>query len=263
MNLRKEHEYEQRIDNLGLQLFAHIESQSTAGDRKSWLALQRAVRRAREQYAYLEIGSHLGGSIQPHLVDPRCSKIFSIDPRPLEQPDARGPTFRYEGNSTERMLENLRRIDSTQTPKITCFDCDASEVDSTVMEPPPDICFIDGEHTYSAVLSDFEFCLKVVSSNGVICFHDCWFLAPILSVIEKSLRVRSVPFASFKMMDDTYAIALANCPVIYDEIVNRLSTKGSKFLYKRELVAFVKRYLPESVVLAVRWIKSIMWKGRY
>ena len=62
--------YEQRIERLDLSLFDSVPTQSTAGDRLSWLALQRAVRGATPGYTYLEIGSYNGGSIQQHLLDP-------------------------------------------------------------------------------------------------------------------------------------------------------------------------------------------------
>ena len=75
-----------RLDTLDTSLFAHIRSQSTDDDKRTWLALQRAVRRLKGPYSYLEIGSYLGGSIQPYLVDPLCRRIYSIDRRPLERP---------------------------------------------------------------------------------------------------------------------------------------------------------------------------------
>ena len=103
--------FEQRIERLDCSLFDPIPTQSSKGDRMSWLALQGAVRRAAPSYTYLEIGSHLGGSIQQHWIDPRCSLIYSIDKRPLEQPDDRGAVFAYAGNSTARMLGNLHAPD--------------------------------------------------------------------------------------------------------------------------------------------------------
>jgi hypothetical protein len=83
----------QRIEELSVDLFDGIPSQTSLADRRSLLAVQRATARRHPEYAYLEIGSHLGGSIQPYLLDPRCSAISSIDPRPSEQPDDRSPGF--------------------------------------------------------------------------------------------------------------------------------------------------------------------------
>ena len=44
----------------------------------------------RGPFRYLEIGSHLGGSLQALVADPRCMEIVSIDTRPDSQPDDRG-----------------------------------------------------------------------------------------------------------------------------------------------------------------------------
>ena len=55
------------IDALDLRVFDRVPSQTTADDRRSLLAVQRAVARHFGEYCYLEIGSHLGGSIQTHL----------------------------------------------------------------------------------------------------------------------------------------------------------------------------------------------------
>ena len=78
-------EFESMIRDLDLGLFAQITSQSTESDKRSLLAVQDAVREIvgpEGKYNYLEIGSYLGGSIQPHLIDQRCERIFSIDKRP-------------------------------------------------------------------------------------------------------------------------------------------------------------------------------------
>src|SRR5215469_10413978 len=121
-------EIERRINALDVELFNAIGSQSTLGDRRSWLALQRAKRKSNSSYVYLEIGSHLGGSMQPYLMDPKCRRIYSIDARPLEQPDDLYKRIRFEDNSTERMLANLQTIDPDQVSKIVCFDSDARDI---------------------------------------------------------------------------------------------------------------------------------------
>src|SRR5215207_9651998 len=99
-------DFESAIKDLDLKLFSRIPSQSSDSDKRSLLAIQAAVRELRETYVYLEIGSYLGGRIQPYLPDDRCSKIYSIDKRPSVQEDARGLSFYYANNSTERMMAN-------------------------------------------------------------------------------------------------------------------------------------------------------------
>jgi len=98
-----------RIASLDMTLFAAIPTQTSDEDKTALLAVQRAVAVRHGRYSYLEIGSHLGGSIQPHLVDPRCEVVYSIDPRPENQPDDAfdGHVIFYEGNSTGRMLKLL------------------------------------------------------------------------------------------------------------------------------------------------------------
>jgi hypothetical protein len=59
-------------------------------DRTSFLRVQRLVRTIQPDYAYLEVGSDLGGSLLPHLLDPACRVAVSVDPRPESQPDERG-----------------------------------------------------------------------------------------------------------------------------------------------------------------------------
>jgi hypothetical protein len=61
---------ESKITSLDITLFDAIYSQSTPEDKLSFLMVQKAVRGLVSQYSYLEIGSHLGGTIQPYLVDP-------------------------------------------------------------------------------------------------------------------------------------------------------------------------------------------------
>ena len=244
--------FEHRIGVLDAKLFNAIETQSSPWERISWLALQRAIRRAKDGYVYLEIGSHLGGSMQPHLLDPKCRKIFSVDKRPFEQPDERGLTLLYEGNSTERMLQHLRSVDPDQISKITCFDSDAKEIDPALIDQPPDMCFIDGEHTNAAVLSDFRFCLEVSAPNAGILFHDDWIIYQALVEIERSLRRRKVLFVPLKLPGSNYAIALRDCPVCHDDIVNGLATDGDRWLRTEPFRAFAKRNVPKRLWPAVR-----------
>jgi len=251
-------DFEPRIDALDLSLFAAIDSQSDDGDRRSWLALQREVRTANRSYVYLEIGSHLGGSIQPHLLDPRCRTIYSIDKRPVEPPDDRGQRFRYEGNSTARMLSNLQAIAPDQMAKIVCFDADAREIDPALIPEPPDLCFIDGEHTKEAVLSDAAFCLRVCSPRAILCFHDDWIIYPALSAIARTLAGQGTRFRAFKLRGSTFAIALGSSSLPLDGYLREVAIDGRLFILRLRARRLLKRYFPPALLPAARRLRRLL-----
>jgi len=251
-------DFEKAIADLDLDLFSKIDSQSTQNDKQSFLAIQLAVRNLRPGYKYLEIGSYLGGSIQPHLLDDRCSKIYSIDKRPIEPPDDRGQRFRYEGNSTARMLALLRAIDpDDQTAKIACFDADARDIDPTLISDPPHLCFIDGEHTRAAVASDFAFCRRVCSPRAVICFHDDWIIYPALADILRSLQTQGTPARAFKLGGSTFAIALGTTSLPEDTFLRENAVDGRRFIRWMRLRRIAKRLLPSFLYPVVRLVRRL------
>src|SRR5919204_195605 len=101
--------FEDALRALDTSLFEHVRSQTTELDRISLLALHNACREVHGRFAYLEIGSHLGGSLQVLVADQRCTSITSIDSRPESAPDVRGVSS-YPGNATARMLERLAAV---------------------------------------------------------------------------------------------------------------------------------------------------------
>ena len=198
----------EQIESLDLKLFDAIPSQTTQRDKHSLLACQLAVRTLCQSYAYLEIGSYLGGSLQPYLVDPRCTKIFSIDRRPATQPDARGIDYAYKNNSTERMLANLAEIDGPGLSKITCFDADASGLQPQVIVPKPRVCFIDGEHTDEACFKDCRFCLDVLEHDGVIVFHDAQIVYNGLIRVVALLNERRIRYHAYHLPDTVFVVEI-------------------------------------------------------
>lgn len=197
-----------QIENLDVSLFKSIPSQTTEDDRQALLAVQRATGRHHQNMVYLELGSHLGGSILPYLQDPRCQKIYSIDPRPLEQPDnaAPGGLAFYKDNSTEAMLARLRQIEPEAVSKIQCFESDASEVDPEKIDLAPHVVFVDGEHTNNAVLSDFHLCGRVCREGGTIVFHDADIVAEAISEICRGLEGEHREHLAFPLKGTVFAI---------------------------------------------------------
>ena len=218
-------DFEKAIADLDLDLFSKIDSQSTENDKQSFLAIQLAVRNLKPGYKYLEIGSYLGGSIQPHLLDDRCSKIYSIDKRPEKQPDARGFDYTYRNNSTERMLEMLRAVPSEQMDKLVTIDGDSRSIATSQIEDKIDLCFIDGEHTDEAVLSDFKFCLDVLDQNGGIAFHDAQITYNGIASCIEHLEKAGIEFHAYGLPSVVFVIeiedfALHNEKAIFDLLIN-------------------------------------------
>ena len=219
---KKKKNFEIMISTLDRDLFAKIESQTTLFYKKSLLAVQNAVRKRKESNIYLEIGSHLGGSIQTHLLDPKCKRIYSIDKRPEIQPDSRWQEgFKYPENSTKTMLNNLKQI-SIDLDKITCFDNDASNIEIHKIDPKPDVCFIDGEHTNKAVISDFNFCMSVLNNEGVIIIHDSDILRNGLNTIIYNLKKKKIIFRAYDLPRKLFLIELGDNCINKDKKLNIL-----------------------------------------
>jgi hypothetical protein len=223
---------EDKITSLDVGLFAAVPSQTCPEDRESLLRLQRCARRA-GSYVYLEIGSHLGGTLQPHLVDSRCSSIYSIDKRPLDQPDELLGVWHYPENSTARMLSGLQQaFPEASVKKIRTFDADARELDPRTFMPKPDFCFIDGEHTDQAVRSDFDFCLQVCNRNGIIGFHDANFVVGGLTRIKRQLTESRILFRGILLPRHVYVILLNDAIERFAEEIREAAQDEPRYMRK-------------------------------
>lgn len=224
-------EFEKAIQNLDLRLFEKITSQSTDSDKQSLLACQLGVRELSPGYTYLEIGSYLGGSIQPHLIDPKCRSIYSIDKRPYSQPDARGYSWIYQNNSTAKMLELLSGV-SADTTKMITIDGDTKSIDLSQVSERVDLCFIDGEHTDEAVISDFKFCLNVLKENGAIVFHDAQITYDGIASCIEDLEKNGVKFTAYALPNIVFVIEIGDFPLHqHPKIIERLVNNHESYLF--------------------------------
>lgn len=236
--------FEDSIGQLDLGLFSAISSQSSDGDKQSLLACQLAAREIAGKYVYLEIGSYLGGSIQPHLLDERCSAIVSIDKRPLVQPDERGVDYTYLNNSTARMIENLRAVAPDQIDKIVTIDGDTGEIDPNSIDQKATICYIDGEHTDVAVVRDFRFCLDALDKNGAILFDDSDIIYNGLAECLRILDERGIVYRANILPDKIFAIEIGDFPLHQNELIReRLLNNHRAYLYSLQSNDLYRRFV--------------------
>jgi predicted O-methyltransferase YrrM len=249
---------EQAIGDLDLKLFAKIESQSTDNDKRSLLACQLATRELAPGYTYLEIGSYLGGSIQPHLLDDKCARIFSIDMRPEKQPDERGANYTYLNNSTARMMEKLREVNAEDLAKITTIDGDTRSLNAKQIDEKVQLCFIDGEHTDEAAFADFKFCLRTLGENGAIVFHDAAVTYNGLADCVDHLKDQKINFRAYNLPDIIFVIEIGDFPLHRNaKIMEMLLNNHTGYLYSLQANDLFRRFFNKSIFKVYRAIRRI------
>src|SRR5687767_2958326 len=199
--------FDSRLESLDPSLLAVIPSQTTEFDRASLLALHLACRQVDGDFGWLEIGSHLGGSLQALVQDPACTGIDSIDPRPLAQDDQRGERFAYPENSTQRMLELLGALPDADLSKLRTHDVAVRDLAPDSL-PRPALCFIDGEHTDRAAAEDAAFCRRVLRDEGAIVFHDTGIVYRAVRRFVDGLRAEGVPLQLAYLPDSLFCVEL-------------------------------------------------------
>jgi Methyltransferase domain len=221
----------ERIEQLDLDLFGFVEAQLNDSDKQSLLALHAGCRRTYGTYAYLEIGSHLGGSLQTVVRDPACTRAISIDPRPAAQPDEHKGTVRYGANSTERMLDRLRAVPDSDLTKLETIEATTGTIDPATVAVTPAFCFVDGEHTDSAVLQDARFCRCAIEPTGVIAFHDMSTVYRGLHAFMRELERDRVEFHAAFLSHSIFVFELGPPRVLASpQVADALQRAGPRVL---------------------------------
>lgn len=217
--------FEEALAALDTSLFGYVRSQTSQRDRISLLAVQNALREVYGRFTYLEIGSHLGGSLQALVADERCTSITSIDSRPLSQPDVRG-IFDYPGNTTERMMERLELVPGADLTKLHTIEASTDELAPESLPTRPHLCMIDAEHTEEAALRDARFCRHATGEDGAIVFHDRRL---IRAAIERFLEeLGDLAHEGYPLLGSIYVLELGPTrlrPTVQDLMAGQEETK--------------------------------------
>jgi cephalosporin hydroxylase len=187
-------------------------------DHYTMLALQDIVQKT-APCVYLEVGSLLGGSMVPYLLDPRCIEVHSVDLRPPLTPDERGITYDYDHATTAQMIENLKReVPDSNMQKLRTYDMDSAafakkflpsatlsyEQNYTVR---PNLVFLDAEHTNRAVFQDFLNLNELLQEDAIFAFHDSNLIFDALTNIQAMLKYHLVAFHAAYLPDVVFALA--------------------------------------------------------
>ena len=173
-----------------------INSQTSVTDKIALLQVRQIMQRSLPSYAYLEIGSFLGGSLTPFLNDPRCERILSVDERNRQQSDERGVKYDYVGITHQTMIDNLLQ-QGFDLGKLTTFDGSIDAYRDAGLRF--DLAFIDGEHTDFACFRDFIHARKLLKPDAVIAFHDSTLVYKSLRIIQEFLLASGERFKFVKV----------------------------------------------------------------
>jgi predicted O-methyltransferase YrrM len=127
-----------------------------------WLATE-----ATKYRRIVELGSYLGRSTRA-LADNTKGRVMAID-------DWMGPRERLINYSDrllifDRFKQNLE--DLLQNKKVTAYKQNFELLPQIKFNKPPDMIFIDGDHSYKAVIRDIEWAISVMKDGGLLCGHD-------------------------------------------------------------------------------------------
>src|SRR5690606_29225737 len=136
-------------------------------------------------------------------------------------------------NSTERMLENLRKVDGERVEKIKTIDGGTDEIDPDSISERFDLCLIDGEHTDEAMSRDFEFCRKLLNpAGGAIMFHDAQITYNGIWERIENLKAEGVKFRAYNLPSVLFVIEIGDFPVHEEPAVaEKLINNHEGYLY--------------------------------
>lgn len=116
---------------------------------------------------YMEIGSYCGASASLILQHPFKTDVYCIDPLVLNK-------NHYKGNKSQEdtLINNLNNFKKNNTYKVFKNFSNDKKLLENIKNINIDILFIDGDHSYNAVINDFKNYEKYVNKNGFIVFDD-------------------------------------------------------------------------------------------
>jgi hypothetical protein len=180
---------------MDIKTYFPIPSQTSLEDKKALLNFMGLFK---NEYYYIEIGSFLGGSLTPFLLDEKCRKILSIDDRERIQPDERGINYSYQGITTQMMKDRLESC-GFSLDKLETFDHSIN--DYKINNLLYDFAFIDGEHTDVACYRDFLYTFNLLKSNSICLFHDSFIVYKGIQSILIYLDFQKINYKFIKIKD--------------------------------------------------------------
>ncbi|MDB2481612.1 class I SAM-dependent methyltransferase [bacterium] len=125
----------------------------------------------KERVTYAEIGSYCGASASLAASNKKVANLYCIDPLVLKKEHYRGSL-----SQEETLKKNLLKINTSAKIKIFKKYSNDKELFEYFKNNSIDILYIDGDHRFNGVVSDFENYKGFISPGGFIIFDDYYDL---------------------------------------------------------------------------------------
>jgi predicted O-methyltransferase YrrM len=161
-------------------------------NREEFEELIKIYREIKNPQWILEIGSYKGGSLYIFSRQSKKLNMISID-YPVQWTRLKNlKTFLKKVIIKSIPLKNQKvyslMMDSHSKKTI-------KEVKQIIGKDKIDFIFVDGDHSYCGVKSDFKMYSKLLSEKGVICFHDIYSAEGVIKFwkeIKKKYSVKEI-----------------------------------------------------------------------
>jgi hypothetical protein len=216
------------VDKVDIGIF-RIPTAASENDRRSFLQIQGCVRV--KPYSYIEVGSELGGTLLPHLADPRCTAVFSVDLRVSSQSDERAQTFYYPTDGEAAMIAALTKsVGESLLRKLKTFRCDVSQLSPSDIPSKASLVLIDAEHTNASCFSDAVSAFRFLKRHAIISFHDANLITDAIQNFETMLRFMGLTFSTVFLPDCIAAIGIGAMSNIVKQRLQAFSFPRDEYL---------------------------------
>lgn len=173
----------------------------------------------KENITYVEIGVYNGGSMCFVMQNKKVKKIIGIDP------------ILFPGQE-ENIGSNINKfnINNINTKILKKYSNDKTILDELKLLGGIDVLFIDGDHSFNGVISDFEIYYKYMNPSGYIVFDDyqdyshCPQVKPAVNFIVNNIKNKKYIDKEFEIIG-----SLNNyCP----EIISERDNLNNEFILK-------------------------------
>jgi len=118
------------------------------------------------------------------------------------------------------------------------------------------MAFIDGEHTCKAVVSDFNFCRKVIRGDGCIVFHDFGVISLGILKICRELDKDGVKYCPLKLDGRVFVIFFDKTLIFDDPYLSACLRRNRYFWPLFKVKQRIKKYVPAVAWNALRNLKT-------